>query len=307
MAETGWGRLTALAMLAGGMIVFGSATPVSKLVGDDLPVFVGAFLRIAVGALVILPFALKNHREISGLGFADWLRLSLIALFGMFGFSVLMLYGMRIVPGVVGSVVMSTTPAVTAAGAILFFGERLDWRKAAAIVLAVAGVFLVNLNKPSGFEGAAAALVFGSALVFAAVCCEAAYTLIGKVAVRALSPISVTFWAAALSLPLFLPMAAGEVGSVDWTGIGWRTWLAVAWWGAGTLALGSLLWYGGVSRVDGTTAAGFMGLMPVSALVLSYVLLGEPVEWLHLAGFAVVFIGVLLVIDAHRRGTHDPS
>jgi drug/metabolite transporter (DMT)-like permease len=44
-----------------------------------------------------------------------------------------------------------------------------------------------------------------------------------------------------------------------------------------------------------------MGVMPVSALVLSYVLLGEAFEWVHLLGFGVVFAGVLLVIQAHRR------
>jgi drug/metabolite transporter (DMT)-like permease len=80
-----------------------------------------------------------------------------------------------------------------------------------------------------------------------------------------------------------------------------RAWLAVVWWGAGTLALGSWLWYSGVAKVEGSVAAGFMGVMPVSALVLSYVLLGEDFRWIHLAGFAVVFAGVLLISWEHTR------
>jgi drug/metabolite transporter (DMT)-like permease len=81
-------------------------------------------------------------------------------------------------------------------------------------------------------------------------------------------------------------------------------WLALAWYGAGTLALGSALWYGGVSRAEGSVAAGFMGLMPVSALVLSYLLLGEAFRWLHPAGFGVVFLGVLLMSWEHARHAH---
>ena len=44
-----------------------------------------------------------------------------------------------------------------------------------------------------------------------------------------------------------------------------------------------------------------MGVMPVSALVLSYALLQEKFQWLHLAGFALVFCGVLLMISVHRE------
>ncbi|MBL4678258.1 MAG: DMT family transporter [Mucilaginibacter sp.] len=68
-----------------------------------------------------------------------------------------------------------------------------------------------------------------------------------------------------------------------------------------TIGLGSVLWYRGVGQVEGTVAASFMGVMPVSALVLSYLLLGEPFRWQHLAGFALVFCGVLLMISVHRQ------
>lgn len=61
-------------------------------------------------------------------------------------------------------------------------------------------------------------------------------------------------------------------------------WLAVAWWGAGTMGLGSWLWFRGMERVRAGTASAFMGVMPVSALLLSYTLLGETFPWLHAAG-----------------------
>ena len=39
--------------------------------------------------------------------------------------------------------------------------------------------------------------------------------------------------------------------------------------------------------------------MPVSALALSYGLLGETFRWVHLAGFGIVFAGVLLMSVEH--------
>lgn len=73
------------------------------------------------------------------------------------------------------------------------------------------------------------------------------------------------------------------------------------WYGAGTLALGSWLWYSGLARAEGAIAAGFMGVMPASALILSYVLLGEEFRWIHLLGFGIVFAGVLLISWEHAR------
>lgn len=77
--------------------------------------------------------------------------------------------------------------------------------------------------------------------------------------------------------------------------------MALAAYGLITMGLGSVLWYKGISKVEGSVAASFMGIMPLSALVLSYVLLHEKFEWLHLAGFALVFGGVLLMISVHRE------
>jgi drug/metabolite transporter (DMT)-like permease len=285
--------------LALGMLLFGSATPVAKLVGADFPPFVGAGLRVAIGALALLPAALARRDRFRKLTRRDWLLTSLIALFGMFGFTALMLYGMALVPGTLGAVVMSTTPAVTAAGAMLLLGESATWRKLTAIGLAVGGVLLLQFGGGGGEAGGSPWL--GALLVFAAVCCEAAYTLLGKRASEHADPILVACLAAALSLPLFLPLALWQLGDFHPAEIRWQGWAALAWYGAGTLALGTWFWYAGVARAEGSVAAGFMGLMPVSALLLSYLLLDEAFRWIQPVGFAVVFAGVLLMAWEHAR------
>jgi len=288
--------------LALGMVLYGSATPVSKIVTAEMPVFIGSIMRVGTGALVLLPFVFFEKPDLKAISLKEWGKIFLVALFGMVGFSVFMLYGMRMISGVAGSVIMSTTPAVTAIGSFLLFHDRLGSLKAGAIALSVLGVLILHLGGgEAGQSAAGLTLLAGSALVFAAVCCEAAYTLIGKNVMRSISPLFLSFLAAALSLPLFLPAAIWQWPEFSPSGLGWQTWLAAFWWGAGTLGMGSVLWYTGVQKVKGSVAAGFMGVMPVSALVLSYVLLGEPFLWHHLAGFATVFAGILLIIRAHLR------
>lgn len=299
--------------LAAGMIIFGSATPVSRLVAEAMPTFFGAGLRVAIGALALAPFV----RDWSALGRLDrreWVFIAAIALFGMFGFSILLTLGMRMVTGVIGSVVMATTPAVTTAAAVLFLGERLNLRKALALTLAVAGVLILAISggaaeggmpmrdgdPVSAFvSGLPSSTLLGMALVFGAVVCEAFYTLSGRQMSRETDPILVAFLAAALSLPLFLPFALIQTGSFDAASADLSDWAAVAWYGAGTLGLGTWLWFTGIARAQAAVAAAFMGLMPVSALVLSYALLGEAFRWVHLLGFGIVFAGVLLMSVEH--------
>jgi drug/metabolite transporter (DMT)-like permease len=302
--------------LAAGMIIFGSATPVSRLVAEAMPVFLGAGLRVAIGALALAPFV-RDWGAIGRLDRREWLLIAAIALFGMFGFSVFLVLGMRMVSGVMGSVVMATTPAVTAAAAVLFLGERLNLRKAASLALAVVGVLLLALAGDGAqgpmpmrdadpvsavISGLPASLLLGMAFVFGAVVSEAFYTLMGRQMSRETDPILVAFLAAILSLPLFLPFALIQTGSFAPGGAGAADWAAVVWYGAGTLGLGTWLWFSGIARAPAAVAAAFMGLMPVSALVLSYGLLGEAFRWVHLAGFGIVFAGVLLMSMEHAKG-----
>ena len=46
-----------------------------------------------------------------------------------------------------------------------------------------------------------------------------------------------------------------------------------------------------MSRVSASTAGVFAGIMPVSAVVLSYMFLREPFRWFHLLGMFCVLTG----------------
>lgn len=297
--------LATVALLAGGMAAFGSATPVSAIVGRELPPSLASGLRMTVALAVLAPILARARARgdeppvaetLSGLDRRDWsLLLGGVAAVGTFGFSVLMLLGMRHAPGAVAAVVMATTPAVTAIGAVLFLGDRLDLTRAAAVALAVAGVVVVNLGSGLGGEAGRRPLL-GTALVFGAVLCEAVYSLVGKKMTAGLSARALVTAAAVGALVLFAPFMVWDALTFDWSRPSIGQWLAAVWWGAGTMALGSVLWFRGMARVPAGRAAPFMAVMPVSALLLSYVLLGETFAPIHAVGMGLVLGGLVVVI-----------
>lgn len=284
-----------------GMGLFGSSTPISKIIGEDFPVFSASLLRVLIAGTVLAPFVfLTRRRELTGLHRRDMLVVMAIALAGMVGFTASQLFGMRHTTGVIGATVMSTAPAVTALAAVLFLGARLTWRKALALGLGVSGVMSINLLRGSNGAGPGEALVLGTLLIVLAVCFEAAYTLLSKQLSDDISSLTATFLASWVAVPAFVLFALLFDGApFDYSRGDARSWSAVLFWGAATGGLAPVLWYNGVRRASGVFAAAFMAVMPVSGLVLSYVLLGEPFRWQQLIGFGLVFSGLVLMIFVH--------
>jgi drug/metabolite transporter (DMT)-like permease len=277
------------------MSIYGSGTPVSKLVTQGFPVYIGSGLRMFFAAIVLLPFIIKYREDIKKFTKRDWINISLIGFAGYFLFSIFMMLAMKNVTGVIGSIVMGASPAVTAIASVIFLKDHMSVRKWIAIALAVIGILIVNAGAGMTMGNyTTGMLALGSFLVFLAVCCEAAYTIIGKKEMN-IKPVLVSSLSVIVALILFIPFSLSELSEFHMEKVTTSQWIAVIWWGAGTISLGLTLWYFGIEKVSGVEAAGFMGLMSVSALIFSYILLKEPFYFHQLFGFIIVFASIVLL------------
>ena len=134
----------------------------------------------------------------------------------------------------------------------------------------------------------------GELFILGCVLCWAAYSLLGKVAMRRLSPLACVSYsslagAIALAVPaLFegLTQTVRQASLLDWTSISYLAFF-------GTV-LGFVWFYQGV-RLIGTTRAGlFINFVPISAVILAFFLLREPITWSLAVGAALVLSGVYL-------------
>jgi len=279
------------------MSIYGSGTPVSKIVTEAFPVYTGSGLRMLFAALALLPFLIKYREDLKKFSKKDFLKIGLMGFLSMFLFTIFMMYGMKYITGVTGSIIMGTSPAVTAIGSLIFLKEKMDLRKWTAIILAVVGIIIVNFggSMVMGPQSSAGMMLIGSVLVFLAVCFGAAYTIIGKSEMDHIKPMLIVSLSVLISLILFIPFTIFEIQDFDFSFVETSQWLALIWWGAGSVALGLSLWNYGLENVTGVTAAGFMGFMSISSLVLSYIILDEKFYWHQLIGFIVVFISLILL------------
>jgi drug/metabolite transporter (DMT)-like permease len=260
--------------LGGAVLLFGTVLPVSQIVIAEIPVVVGVGLRVGIAATVFAPLLWRRRAEWlrftpRELLLVGWLALSLVAV------SSLMLCSARFAPCAASCTVTSLTPVLTAAGAVLFLRERPQWLHLAWLLAGAAWTVMLQwacIGWPDGSQNTLSTLA-GVALMFLAVCCEAAGTLLASVAMRTVSPLTLAAGSTTLAALALVPAAAVEAAAVDWAAVSGPAWLAALWWGAGGLAAGTWLWYRGVRLTTGTVAAGYLSLLPLVSLGLATLVL----------------------------------
>lgn len=127
------------------MAIVGSSVVVGKLALERFPVFLLSGLRFTVAALILVPLVLAAERGAPRLARRDLAVLVLQAFTGIFGFNVLLLYGLTLTSAAESGIVTSTTPAVAGGLAVLLLRERLTSGVVMALGLAVAGLVAMNV------------------------------------------------------------------------------------------------------------------------------------------------------------------
>lgn len=254
--------IVAYVQLAAAMILVGANVPIGKLVAAELPVPVILFLRCLLACLVLtLLGRLTRPTRAAGL------NLALQALLGTVLYNVALLAGLRRTGALEAGLILATLPALVAIGAALFLRERLTLRSWLAALLAAGSMATLASARPT-----TSGTLAGDALIFVAVCGEAAYMLLAKRNSGRLSITASTFWMQVASVALLLPFA---LPVIPHTVLTWRLTGLLAFHGLTASVLAVLLWYGGLRRVPAATAGVFAGLLPLTAGVLAIGLLGE--------------------------------
>jgi drug/metabolite transporter (DMT)-like permease len=95
--------------------------------------------------------------------------------------------------------------------------------------------------------------------------------------------------------------AISQAISFNFSAIPLNTWIIVIYYGVVGTASGYLLWYQGLAHISASTAGVFTGIVPISAVVLSYIVLGEPFSWVHVIGGVCVVLAIFIMDRSNAR------
>jgi drug/metabolite transporter (DMT)-like permease len=292
-------------LLIAAMLLVGSNVGIGKSIVAFVPVPLFALLRFVIAMAVLWPLvrASKLRRVKAG----EWLNLFLQALFGTFGFTLLMLNGVHRTSAVAAGVITSTIPAVVALFSWLFLKEKPDGRALASIALAIVGVVVINLAHAGQAAGAASESSFagslagslagnlaGNLMVLGAVCCESLYVILSRRLTQTLAPIDICAYTHLFGLLLMLPLGVSSLITFDYASVPVSIWSLVLWYGLSASIFSFWLWMKGIRHVPGSLAGVFSAVLPVAAAVYGIVFLDERPTLAHGVALACVIAGIAL-------------
>jgi drug/metabolite transporter (DMT)-like permease len=298
MSEASAAR-TALAYLAlaASMAVVGGYVGFSKALVIVFPVFLLAGMRFAIAAIAMVPWLRRPVAE-PALDARSQRLLFLESFFGNFLFSICMLYGVRESSAVAAGIIMAALPAVVALLSWLLLGERIGARVAAAIACAIAGIALVALDRDGELASGSLA---GSALLLAAVTCEALYVVIGKELTASVGPKRISAIINLWGLVLVAPLALWQLADFSPAYIHPSYWVLLFVYAIAASVVTVWLWMTGMRHVPAASAGIFTVFLPVSAAAVGVGFYGERFTAWQVAAFALALGGVVLATWPARR------
>ena len=280
-----WSLLAVLSVLWGGSFFFNGAGL------RELPPLTLVLLRVALGAAILLPL-LRVH----GIGFpkgaAGWKPFVVIGLLNnVIPFSLIVI-GQTFIPSGLASILNATTPLFTVIVMAMAGEEALQVRRVAGVVLGVVGVVILRgwgIETRPG-QGFGILLCLGGALSYGFAALAARRLLkdsapLGTATFQLMaSTVMMAIVAGVMEQPWHLPMP------------GLTTWLAVLGLAALSTALAYIVFFQILRRSGATNVMLVTLLIPVTAILLGWLVLGEPISAREIAG-AIVIGSALLVID----------
>jgi drug/metabolite transporter (DMT)-like permease len=280
-----WSRLVFLSVLWGATFFF------TSLALHELPPLTLVFLRLSIATLILLPLLWINKIALPS-GIAGWQPYAVMALINnVIPFSLIVM-AQTYIPSGMASVLNATTPVFTVLVAAAFGDERLIARRVAGVLLGLTGVIVLRgfAFQIDASQTAGILLCLGATVSFGFSALWATRKLTGKppLATATFQLISASVMMSCIAAVVDRPWQLAMPGIV--------TWSAIVGLAALSTALAFIVFFQIIIRSGASTVMLVTLLVPVSAILLGYFVLGERLGTREIVG-ALIIGSALLVMD----------
>ncbi|MBA3678021.1 MAG: EamA family transporter [Sphingosinicella sp.] len=283
MGRRGWVLFLALGL------IWGMPYLLIRIAVRDLDPLIVVFARTTIGALILLPFALRAKSLAQA--FRHWKWLAAYTLIEISVPWLLIGYAETRLTSSTAGILISTTPLLAALAVAARGGEPLGGRRLAGLVLGLVGVILLmGLDLDVGDLPAAAALTMSAI-------CYAIGPMVVAEKLKNVQPMGVVTGSLILAAALYLPFAPFVWPSSITPEAAWSV------FGLATLctALAFILFFALIAEVGPARSTVITYINPAVALVLGVIVLSEPLTIGMAVGFPLIIIGSILGTAGGRK------
>ena len=283
-------------------IFWGGTFIAGRVVARDVGPFSAAFFRFVIASGFLILFTWKIDGKLFFPRKNQIVPVILLGLTGVFTYNVFFFKGLKLINAGRASIIIANNPIFIAMLSAYFFKEKLNLLKVAGIIISVTGAIIV-ISKGDLNEIVNGSVGWGEIFIFCCVFSWVAYSLIGKMVMSDLSPLnSVSYSCVIGTVFLFFPACyEGILNGFFHYPI--TAWIGIFYLGFFGTVLGFVWYYEGIKKIGPTKASLFINFVPVSAVILAFLILNEPITLSLFIGTILVCSGVYLT-NKEKRIVH---
>ena len=251
-------------------------------------------IRLGISALVILLVA--THERSRGILPSLTLKRHSIVIYAIAVgavYQLLFLLGISRTTSGNTALIISTVPVWTALAARIFIHERLHQMAWCGLFIALTGTMIVAFQK--GNVTTESQHLAGNLMVLAAAMTWAGGTVYSRPLLRQISPAQLSAAAALIALPLHILVAGNRYGESAAALQSSEVWLIILYAGVLSSGLALPMWAYGVRHAGAAPAAVMQNLIPLIAILATWVSRGEAASNEQLAGGALILCGLVMM------------
>lgn len=279
---------------------WGGTFVAGKIIATSVGPWSAAFLRFVFASSVLLYFTRKHEGCFPKITKTQIIPILLLGLSGICLYNYFFFTGLRLIEAGRGALIIANTPIFIFLLSAFFFKEKLTLVKMLGILISVTGaVIVISKGDPDvildGHLGKGELYIFGCVLSWTV------FSLIGKSVISNLSPlVSITYASlvgvAGLLIPAVMEGLVQNLAVYSLT-----DWLSLMYLGVFGTAIGFVWYYEGIKQLGAASASQLINLVPVSAVILAFIILDEPVTKSLVVGALLVITGVYVMNNASHR------
>jgi len=249
-------------------------------------------IRMILASLLFMALLARGgglRAATSALSRRDWIRLIALGLIGHTFYQWLFMAGVARTSVANSSLIFGCTPITVSILSALGGHERIGPVRWAGVLLSLAGVYLVV-----GGRAQAGASRFGDLLVMGAMFSWSVYTIGSRSMLTRHSPLVLTALTMAIGTACYAPFGIPTLARLAWSTVPIIAWVGLAYSAVFALVVAYLIWYTAVQRVGSSHTSIYSNVVPLVAMIVAAVGLGEPLTAPKVMGAAAILGGVAL-------------
>ncbi|MCT2534485.1 DMT family transporter [Aquibacillus koreensis] len=263
-----------------------------KAVLEKLDPFSLLVLRFGIGSLFLLSLLLVKRVRLR-ISFTYIPQLIVLGILGVFVHQLLQATALLTINASSAGWLISFSPIFTVILSMLFLHEKMSFRKAIGMVLAITGVLLVTATRNG--SSIDFAMNIGFFLIILSTLNWAIYSVLLKKLAIPYPALLVTFYMSLLGFLLTTPFIIRNKGWELLPTLNYVEWSHLVFLGVFVSGVGYWYWGKSLEVLEASKVSTFIYLEPIATFIAAILILHEQIFLISITGGIIIIIGVIIV------------